>query len=88
MRVDKKMLVLLIQDGDKEVPVAIYPNGLDHSLLDEHLKIACQRGLPAWRYRLVPLPSLYQDGVLYVPKGQNFPVSVEVREVKKPVFFL
>ena len=82
------MMVLFIEDGDRELPIAIYPNGVPYDLVDKHLETACERGLPAWRYKLVPVPVLYLDGVLYVPAGQEYPVNATLREVRDPLFLL
>ena len=84
----RRMLVLFLKDKDRDLPIAIYPKGLVPGLLKRHLKIARDKGLPAFRYHLMPLPLLYANGTLYLPTDLHAPPNVPRRIVRQPLLLI
>jgi len=83
------MQVLFVDSRGREIPVAIYPNGVpDGDLLKAHLAAAREKGLEVDRYKLVPLPTLRVGDVLYVPSPNGYAVPIALRVVRKPLLLL
>lgn len=85
---NKRMLVLMARVKGKDLPIAIYPDGTPNGLVNAHLDQARATGLDLEGYRLLALPLLLVDDILYVPPGTRYPSSARVQEVHAPIFLL